>query len=164
MTLRGVPTIYSGDEQGFAGDGNDQDAREDMFPSKVAIYNDNKLVGTSATTAESNFDTSHPIYKFVADLAKLRSEQVALRRGDQIVRNYGEKPGLFAVSRIDSASGDEVLVVFNTSNAPLNANVEIGKAATELTALRGNCPAAPRLPGSVAISLPAFGYMVCKVK
>ena len=43
MTLRGVPTIYSGDEQGFAGDGNDQDAREDMFPSKVAVYNDNTL-------------------------------------------------------------------------------------------------------------------------
>ena len=37
LTLRGVPTIYSGDEQGFAGDGGDQDAREDMFASKVAI-------------------------------------------------------------------------------------------------------------------------------
>ncbi|MBM3927031.1 MAG: alpha-amylase, partial [Sphingomonadales bacterium] len=31
LSLRGVPTIYSGDEQGFAGDGGDQDAREDMF-------------------------------------------------------------------------------------------------------------------------------------
>ncbi len=164
MTLRGVPTIYSGDEQGFAGDGNDQDAREDMFPSKVAVYNDNKLVGTNATTADSNFDTNHPIYKAIADLAKLRTRQVALRRGDQIVRNYSEKPGLFAVSRIDSTSGDELLVAFNTSNAPISANVEIGKAATVLMALRGICPTAPRLPGSVAISLPAFGYMVCKVK
>ena len=164
MTLRGVPTIYSGDEQGFAGDGNDQDAREDMFPSKVAVYNDNILVGTRATTADSNFDTNHPIYKAVADLAKLRSEQVALRRGDQIVRNYGEKPGLFAASRIDKASGEEVLLVFNTSNEALSANVEIGKAATKLTALRGNCPSAPRLPGSVAIALPALDYMVCKVK
>jgi hypothetical protein len=36
LTLRGVPTIYYGDEQGFVGDGGDQDAREDMFPSKVA--------------------------------------------------------------------------------------------------------------------------------
>ena len=31
LTLRGVPTIYYGDEQGFVGDGGDQDAREDMF-------------------------------------------------------------------------------------------------------------------------------------
>ena len=164
MTLRGVPTVYSGDEQGFAGDGNDQDAREDMFPSRVAVYNDNALVGTKATTANSNFDMSHPIYKAIADLAKLRTESVALRRGDQIVRNYGEKPGLFAVSRIDAASGDEVLVVFNTSNVALTANVEIGKGATSLTSLRGRCPATPRLRGSVSISLPALGYMVCVVK
>jgi glycosidase len=164
MTLRGVPTIYSGDEQGFAGDGNDQDAREDMFPSKVAVYNDNILVGTKATTAQSNFDVTHPIYAAIADLSKLRSEQVALRRGEQVVRNYSESPGLFAVSRINAATGDDLLVVFNTSNTPLTANVEISKTATQLTPLRGPCPIAPRLPGSVAISLPAFGYMVCKVQ
>jgi glycosidase len=31
LTLRGVPAIYAGDEQGFAGTGGDQDAREDQF-------------------------------------------------------------------------------------------------------------------------------------
>ncbi|HEU4705118.1 MAG TPA: alpha-amylase family glycosyl hydrolase, partial [Sphingomicrobium sp.] len=49
LTARGVPTIYSGDEQGFVGDGGDQDAREDMFPSRTAVYNDNDLLGTRAT-------------------------------------------------------------------------------------------------------------------
>ena len=34
LTARGVPTIYYGDEQGFVGDGGDQDAREDMFASQ----------------------------------------------------------------------------------------------------------------------------------
>ena len=135
-----------------------------MFPSKVAVYNDNLLVGTKSTTVDSNFDTNHPIYKAVADLAKARQESVALRRGDQIVRNYAEKPGLFAVSRTDKASGEEVLAVFNTSNATLTGNVEIGKAATSLNALRGECPIAPRLPGSVAVSLPPLGYILCKVK
>lgn len=43
--LRGVPTVYFGDEQRFISDGNDQLAREDMFPSKVAAYNDNNLIG-----------------------------------------------------------------------------------------------------------------------
>ena len=33
---RGNPVIYYGDEQGFVGDGGDQDARQDMFPSGVA--------------------------------------------------------------------------------------------------------------------------------
>ena len=33
---RGNPVVYYGDEQGFIGDGGDQDARQDMFPSQVA--------------------------------------------------------------------------------------------------------------------------------
>lgn len=164
LTLRGVPTIYSGDEQGFVGDGWDQDSREDMFPSKVAVYNDNRLLGTKATTAASNFDTAHPLYKFIAELSTLRQAHPALRRGRQIVRNYSEKPGLFAVSRVDQASGEEVLVVFNTSTAALNANVEVGTAATTLEALSGACPSAPRAAGSVAISLAPLSFMVCKLR
>ena len=56
---RGNPVIYYGDEQGFVGDGGDQLARQDMFPSQVAEYNDDDLIGTDATTAQSNFDRSH---------------------------------------------------------------------------------------------------------
>ena len=54
--LRGVPVIYYGDEQGFVGHGVDQAARQDLFPSQVATYNDNALLGTKATTADGNFD------------------------------------------------------------------------------------------------------------
>ncbi len=34
---RGNPVVYYGDEQGFTGDGGDQDARQDMFPSQVRL-------------------------------------------------------------------------------------------------------------------------------
>lgn len=163
LTLRGVPTIYSGDEQGFIGD-DDQNAREDMFPSKVADYNDNKLIGTTATTADSNFDTKHPIYARIAELAKIRTGSAALRRGEQIVHGYSDKPGLFAVSRVDKATGERVFAAFNTSNAPLKANAEIDKTVTALTSITGDCPAAPRLPGSVAVSLAPLGYMICKAQ
>lgn len=164
LTLRGVPTIYSGDEQGFVGDGWDQDSREDMFPSKVAVYNDNRLLGTKATTADSNFDTTHPLYKFIAELSALRKTHSSLRRGKQIVRNYSDKPGLFAVSRIDEQSGGELLAVFNTSTSAIITNVEVGANVTALEPLSGPCPSAPRAPGSVAISLDPLSFMVCKVK
>ncbi|WP_184335552.1 alpha-amylase family glycosyl hydrolase [Povalibacter uvarum] len=160
FTLRGVPVIYSGDEQGFAGDGNDQDAREDMFPSLVASYNDNRLVGTSATMARSNFDMSHPLFRSIAQLAKLRAEQPALRRGEQRLRNFGDKPGLFAVSRFDPGSGREIVIAFNTSNARLEANVEIDPHTAALKSLHGNC-AKPWAPGSVRVELDAFGYVIC---
>ena len=164
FTMRGVPTVYSGDEQGFAGDGWDQDARETLFASKVAVYLDNTLVGTSATHAQDNFGTEHPIYRAVADLSKMRTGSPALRRGKTVVRNYSEKPGLFAFSRIDEANGDEVLVVANTSNAPLITNVEIDPRATILSSVRGICPTAPSAPGAVAITLPPLDYMVCRVQ
>jgi neopullulanase len=161
MTLRGVPTIYSGDEQGFIGDGGDQDAREDMFASKVAVYNDNKLLGTTATTAQSNFNARHPLYEFIAQLATLRKNNSALRRGHQIIHNYSEKPGLFAVSRVDPATSSNVMLVFNTSGAALKANVEIDPALTHFQKLHGNCPAAITAPGSVAIALDPFDFMIC---
>ena len=49
--LRGVPVVYYGDEQGFVGHGIDQDARQDLFASQVASYNDQALLGTTTTTA-----------------------------------------------------------------------------------------------------------------
>ncbi len=161
FTLRGVPVLYAGDEQGFAGDGWDQDAREDQFASKTAVYNDNKLIGTTSTTAQANFNPGHPLYTFFAQMAALRRDHPALRRGKQIVRNYSDKPGLFAVSRIDPRDGREYVLIFNTANAPLTANVEVGGAVRTFTSIFGNCPAARRAPGSLAISLPPLDFMIC---
>ncbi len=162
MTARGVPTVYYGDEQGFAGDGGDQDAREDMFPSKVAVYNDNKLVGSSATTAVSNFDTSQPLYKLIAELTKLRADNTALRRGGMRIRYAAEGPGLLAFTR-DLGGRDDVLVVINSSNAAQSANVEMDARSLSFSSLSGECAAKASAPGSVAVSVPAFGYAICKI-
>ena len=161
LTLRGVPTIYSGDEQGFVGDGGDQDAREDMFPSKVASYNDNKLVGTTATTAQSNFDQKHPLYQTFAKLSALRLGTPALTRGKQIIRNYDEKPGLFAVSRIDPSTGREVLIAFNTSILPITRNVEVDTNSMSFQSLHGACGAKASAPGSYSVTIAPFDFIVC---
>lgn len=161
LTLRGVPTIYSGDEQGFAGDGGDQDAREDMFASKVASYNDNKLLGTKATTADSNFDQKHPLYLAMAKLAGLRLSIPALTRGKQVIRNYEEKPGLFAVSRIDPTTGREVLIAFNTSTAPITRNVEVSTNSVNFQSLHGACGAKASVPGSYSVTIAPLDFIVC---
>ncbi len=161
LLLRGVPTIYSGDEQGFVGDGDDQNAREDMFASQVAVYNDNQLLGTNKTNATASFDTSHPLFREIATLAKLRRTNSALTRGRQQLRFAGDKPGLFAVSRFDPANGSEILIAFNSSPQPWTGSIEVGAGSTAFTALAGTCPAAAAAPGSVTLSIPAFGYVVC---
>jgi glycosidase len=164
LTLRGVPTMYSGDEQGFVGKGGDQDARQDMFASRVATYNEDKLLGTDATTAQSNFDTNHPIYREIATLAHVRTSNPALTRGRQVVRFASEKPGLFAVSRFDPADGHEVLVVFNTSMQAIEQNVRVETKSSQFTVLAGICPTSAVAPGSVRVNVPALGYAVCDAR
>src|SRR3546814_17624014 len=95
LGLRGVPVLYSGDEQGFTGDGGDQDAREDMFASQVAIYNDNDLIGTDATTAERNFEPNTPPYRALQRIAQMRQEHVdrKSRASGQSVSRKGKLRG-----------------------------------------------------------------------
>ena len=161
LTLRGVPTIYSGDEQGFVGKGGDQDAREDMFASKVATYTDNRLLGTAKTNATDSYDTAHPLYRAIADLAKLRAELPALRRGKQVLRAYGDKPGLFAVSRFDPATGREVVLAFNTSTAPVRAQMLVETRSTAFAARHGACAPKASAPGSLSITVPPLDYVIC---
>ena len=157
--LRGVPVVYYGDEQGFIGHGIDQDARQDMFASQVASYNDQALLGTSSTTARENYDAMHPLYKELALLSSLRGQYVELRRGRQVVRAQSREPGLFAVSRIGNG-GREILVAFNTSTAPITAQVQIESGTSAFKPLHGECPK-PDAPGTVKLTLPPLGYVAC---
>lgn len=111
---RGIPVIYYGDEQGFTGDGNDIHAREDMFASQVASYNDNTLLGTQATTANDNFDSNHPLYQAIAQLSELRKQHILLRRGEYQDRLYQAGKSIFAFARVDATTGAEMLMVFNS--------------------------------------------------
>jgi neopullulanase len=164
LTLRGVPTIYSGDEQGFVSDGNDQLAREDMFASKVAVYNDNDLIGTDATTAQANFDTRHPLYRLIAELSAVRRATPALTGGLQKVRAFSDKPGLLAISRFDPRTGREVVLVFNTSDKPITNRIAVDPRSLSFATLAGQCSPSAAAPGSLTITLPAFGYAVCAAK
>jgi glycosidase len=164
LTLRGVPTIYSGDEQGFVGKGGDQDARQDMFASNVASYNEEKLLGTNSTTAQANFNPDHPLYREIAQLAHIRTTHRALTRGLQLVRYSSDKPGLFAVSRFDPATGHEMLLLFNTSTQPIEQNVRVETRSLQFATLDGPCPQAAVAPGTVQVNLPALGYAVCDAR
>jgi glycosidase len=161
LTLRGVPVIYYGDEQGFAGSGGDQDAREDMFASKTASYNAERLIGASATPAQSNFGAAHPLYKSIATLAMLRRANAALREGDQVVRAYASTPGIFAVSRLDAQSNTEILIAFNTSKQAIDAQVEVEQNSQRFRSLHGQCMPTPSAPGSYRVQVPPLDYLIC---
>lgn len=129
---RGVPVIYYGDEQGFVGDGGDQDSRQDMMPSNVDSYNDDDLLATDKTTADDNFDTSHLFYQAFAKYAELYQQYPALRFGEQTTLYSQDKPGVFAIQRVAKVQEKEqgLVIVFNTSTQVQSLDV-LTKSQTE---------------------------------
>jgi glycosidase len=192
FTLRGVPVVYYGDEQGFAGTGGDQDARQDMFATQVASYRADRRIGVAAAPsargatsqssaanrsgaggqaevarrlsvprAEAAFDPAHPIFRAIAELSALRSAHEALRRGRQVVRASSDKAGLFAVSRIDPTSGQEIVIAFNTSTDAVTAPVEVARASSRFKALHGECAPDADSSGRYRVALAPLDFIVC---
>jgi hypothetical protein len=135
-----------------------------MFASHVVTYNEDKLLGTSSTTAQANFYQDHPLYRQIAGLTRIRTNHRALTRGLQTIRYAQDKPGLFAVSRLEPGTGREMLLLFNTSTQAVKQNVRVETRSAAFEALAGNCPAAAVAPGSVAVELPPLGYAVCNAR
>jgi len=161
---RGQPVIYYGDEQGFTGDGGDKLARQDMMPSLVPEYNDDDLIGTSATTGDDNFDPTHPIYQALADYGAVYSSHQALRTGAQIHRHSATGPGMYAFSRIDRDEKVEYLVAFNNAATATQATFPTFSPSMtfSLVISEGGAPAALTADGSgeVTMDVAPFGLAV----
>lgn len=160
MFARGTPVIYYGDEQGFTGDGGDQDAREDMFASQVASYNDNRLVGSLATTARSSFRTDSALYLAIAAMTAIRASEPALRSGDMTVRAFGDKPDLFAFSR-RLPGGAETLVVLNSSTSAIKVRLRVEPGSDRWRSIHGDCATRSLAPGSYAVEVRPLEYLIC---
>jgi len=163
LTLRGVPVLYYGDEQGFLGDGGDSSARQDMFATRVASYAREPRLA-AASGAADHFDVSHPLYLAISELAHLRLAHPALLSGRQQTRAAGAAPGLFAVSRFDPADGHEIVLAFNTAPQPIDTVIRVDAHSQRFRALHGECAAASAAPGSYRVRLPPLAYLICEAE
>lgn len=158
MFTRGAPVLYYGDEQGLVGMGGDKDSRQDMFATRVAAYASDRLVD-GAPAAGDHFKTDAMLYKTISAMARLRAAEPALRRGRQVVRAAGDKPGLFAVSRMTEAG--ETLVAFNTGLTPITVQVEVDATSRTWRSARGSCAPAATAPGSYRVEIGPLDYTIC---
>ena len=157
---RGIPVVYYGDEQGFVGDGNDKNSRQDMMPSQVAIYNDDDLLATDKTTAEDNFDQSHEFYQDLATLAQLNTSHPALRSGTQAPVYSQDTPGMYAFTR--TLNSEQYLVVVNTATTEQTQHFS-------MTDYKGFAPIVSAKDksednGEIDISLAPLSYAIYKAK
>jgi pullulanase-type alpha-1,6-glucosidase len=163
---RGQPVIYYGDEQGFVGDGGDKDARQDMFPSQVASYNDDDLIATDATTAESNFDQDHPLYQHLVDLSALREAHPTLADGAQIHRYASNQAGVFAFSRIDAEDKIEYVVATNNSTEAKTVSFDTFSAKANFRGLwpAGTANLKSDNEGRVTVTVPPLSALVWQAR
>ncbi len=158
---RGTPVIYYGDEQGFVGGNDDKASREDMMPSLVANQNTKDLLGTDATTAESNFDEEHPMFISLRDFSDVLKENPVLREGVQYPRYASDTPGIFAISRLNDGLSYEYLVVLNTATTQQNASLT---ATTDSYSVVYPADTADvnATDGKIELTLPPLSTMVLK--
>jgi glycosidase len=71
---------------GLHGTGGDKAARQDLDPSQTPIYLDDDQIGSAETPADDNFDTDHPMYRTLTELAAVTRQHAALRSGAQLPR------------------------------------------------------------------------------
>ena len=128
LTSQGIPCIYYGTEQGFDG-GGDDDAyiRECMFGGSWGAF---------STKGYHFFDSSHPIYVEISEVAKIRSYEAALRYGRQYFRETSVNGNDFsfpnsrkctlAYSRILDTT--EVIIALNLDSEPRNDIVVIDES------------------------------------
>ena len=111
---RGIPNVYYGDEVGMIGNGGDQAARQDMFPTSVTAWrSEARIAADPIGTGSFLPGRNHPIQERISWLNSLRENHPALKTGAQIQRYSANN--VIAFSRIDLTNRKEYLVALNNS-------------------------------------------------
>ncbi|MFD3517027.1 pullulanase-type alpha-1,6-glucosidase [Streptomyces sp. NPDC058657] len=160
---RGNPVVYSGDEQGFTGAGGDKDARQPLFASKTADHLDDDQLGTDRTHASDAYDTTHPLYRSIAELSRLTKAHPALRDGVQEER-YAED-SVYAFSRTDARRRTEYVVAANNAAEPRTVEIPTASADMNFRALYGTSGAVRSgADRKVKVTVPALATLVLQAE
>ena len=156
--LRGAPTVLYGDEVGMIGSGGDQAAREDMFPTQVSDWQTETRVGSPPIGNGSSFDvTNNPIEAQLVRLSAVRDAFPALATGASIVRRATD--AVLVVSRIDFATGHEVVTAFNNGTAPAHVTVPVATPNTDWQLAFGSGTAGEQ-GTNLSLTIPAVSALV----
>lgn len=161
---RGQPVVYYGDEQGFAGIGGDQSARQTLFPTQVAEFQNQSLVTGEPFGTGEHFGTDAPLYEHIAALSALREAHPALETGAQIERYVDNGAGVYAFSRVDRTEQTEYLVAANNANEPRTVDVPTLTRDGAFAPLYGTDGPAivANADGVASVTVPALGAVVLK--
>ncbi len=159
---RGQPVVYYGDEQGLIGLGGDKDARQDLFATKVPEYASQPVIAGEPGSRD-RYDTSHPLYRHIAELAQLRKNHPTLATGSVQQRLASEAAGLYAVSKVSPTDGREYLVVFNNDTEPQTRSIPAAVSDTVYEVVYGTGPTVrSTATGDVTVTVAGLSTLVLR--
>ena len=160
---RGIPVVYYGDEVGMTGTGagSDQLARQDMFPTKVAIWKTEPRIGGNSIGSGDSFAVTdnHPIAKYIKVLANLRATNPGLTNAVMQVR-YA-KDALLVISKKDEKENREYIVAFNNSTKATKITINTATTSGGWQTLLGVSKLTLRNE-KVTLTVPALSTVVLK--
>jgi len=147
LTLPGIPTIYSGTEQGFTG------RRDAMFS------------GGYGSGGRDHFKTDAPLFQYLKAAIALRRDNRVFSRGTPVVLHADQN---VLVWKMDGDTG-HALVAFNTDEHPqpltMNTGLAAGTRLEPLFSIDGEAPSlSVDASGQVSLSLPASAGWVWEEK
>ena len=156
--LRGGPALYYGDEKGMTGSGGDKAARQDMFPTLVSYWKDEKRIGSTPIGSRSAFNVQNPLEDQIITMQTAIKANPALRSGTQQIR-YA-KGGVFAITRY--LDGQEYAVVFNTGNTAQEAKFNVSTSGSKWTPILGAALSSTVSGANLTVKAAGTGYVVLK--
>ena len=160
---RGIPTVYYGDEVGMtgSGNGNDQLARQDMFPTKIESWKTEKRIGANPVGNGDSFSgPENPLSKYLRTLSELRKKYPALANGAMQLR-YA-KGNLLIFSKYDNVEKREYLVALNAFDRPAQQAIATS-SNSGWTTIFGTGTGKTKA-SNVTVSLPALSATVFQSK
>lgn len=149
FTVRGIPDIYYGTEQNCYGGGK---------PTEWA-----GIANKENREVMPSFSEDGNMYQYIQRLAQLRNNYTCLRTGTQ--REMWYESNIYAYSRRDDSTGQEIITVINNATSNESRNIPIRaesslSVGTELTNLLDTSVKATIVSGGVTgkqicVSLPA---------
>ena len=116
------PTLLYGDEVGMIGSGGDKAAREDMFPTQVSDWQTEPRVGSPPIGKGSSFDvTDNPIERSCRSCRRSATRTPRSRPARRSCATRSD--AVLVVSRIDFATGREVVTAFNNGDTAAKVTV-----------------------------------------
>jgi hypothetical protein len=142
----------------MTGSGGDKAARQDMFPTLVSYWQDEKRIGSDPIGNRSAFDVRNPLEDQITSMQGIIKANPALRAGTQQIRFNNSE--VFVVTRY--LNGQEYAVVFNSGETPQEVKFNVSTGGSKWTPILGSAISSSATGANLTVKVGATNYVVLK--